>query len=187
MARGHDSNGVMKGKVGKLRILMVCMGNICRSPLAEVIVRAAVAKAGFSDLVEIDSAGTHACHSGEPPDVRARQVAARRGYDLSHRRARRVKADDFARFDCILAMDRANLEALERVCPPVHRRKLKLFAGYAPGSGAEEIPDPYYGGVDGFERVLELCEAASRGLLAVYLHEMAHDGHDPGSCVADRP
>lgn len=187
MARGRDSNDVMKGNVGKLRILMVCMGNICRSPLAEVIVRAAVAKAGFSDLIEIDSAGTHACHAGEAPDVRARQVAARRGYDLSHRRARRVKADDFARFDCIFAMDRANLKALERVCPPAHRPKLKLFAGYAQGGGAEEIPDPYYGGLDGFERVLDLCEAASQGLLARCLSEMAHDGHGQESCVPDCP
>lgn len=148
-----------------MKILMVCMGNICRSPLAEGVVRHLADHAGMAAAIEVDSAGTLAYHAGEQPDPRARKVAASRGYDLSGMRARRVAEDDFAHFDLVLAMDRQNLAALERVCPDEHLHKLRLFMDYAEGSDADEIPDPYYGGPDGFERVLDMCEAAARGLI----------------------
>lgn len=149
-----------------MRILMVCMGNICRSPLAEGVVRHLADKAGMDAFIEVDSAGTLAYHAGEQPDPRARKVAASRGYDLSKIRARRVADDDFSHFDLVLAMDRQNLAALERVCPEEHLHKLRLFMDYADNCEQDEIPDPYYGGPDGFEHVLDLCEAAARGLIA---------------------
>lgn len=152
---------------------MVCMGNICRSPMAEVVTRALVDKAGLSEQIELDSAGTHAYHAGEAPDARAQQVAAKRGYDLSRRRARKICDEDFGRFDYILAMDRANLAALERISPEQHRSKLKLFIAYAEGVAVDEIPDPYYGNIEGFERVLDMCEAAARGLVAAFAPEAA--------------
>lgn len=123
-------------------------------------------RAGASSLVEVGSAGTHGYHEGEPPDQRARKVAASRGYDLSALRARRVQAQDFSRFDLVLAMDRQNLAALCRACPTEHLAKLGLFLDYAEGLAIDEVPDPYYGGVEGFEKVLDLCEKAGRGLLA---------------------
>lgn len=134
--------------------------------MAEAVARTVTKQAGLAKQFKFDSAGTHAHHVGEAPDIRAKQVAAKRGYDLSGQRARRVKDEDFARFDYILAMDRANLAALERVCPPEYRSKLKLFVEFAEDVAADEIPDPYYGGIEGFERVLDLCEAAAHGLLS---------------------
>ena len=145
---------------------MVCMGNICRSPLAESVVRRLVDRAGMSGFIEVDSAGTLAYHAGEQPDPRAKKVAASRGYDLSGMRARRVAEDDFSHFDLVLAMDKQNLAAMERVCPEEYLHKLGLFMDYADDPGQDEIPDPYYGGPDGFERVLDMCEAAARGLIA---------------------
>lgn len=162
----------MKKSAKKLRILMVCMGNICRSPMAAVVARTFVARAGLSDRIEIDSAGTHAHHAGEAPDIRAKQVVAKRGYELSRHRARRISASDFAVFDRILAMDRSNLAALEDICPEQHRPKLELFMCYANGMDQDEVPDPYYGSIEGFERVLAMCESASRGLLASCLKEV---------------
>lgn len=149
-----------------LRILMVCMGNICRSPMAEAVARTFANQAGLAKKLEFDSAGTHGYHVGEAPDMRARQVAGKRGYDLAGLRARKINDDDFSRFDLVLAMDRANLAALRRICPAEQQPKLRLFAGYAEGEGADEIPDPYYGNIDGFERVLDLCEVSARGLIA---------------------
>ena len=147
----------------KVAILFVCMGNICRSPTAEGVFRHIVAEAGLEDLFEIDSAGTHAYHVGEPPDRRAQQAAARRGFTLSHLRARRVAPEDFERFHHIIAMDRDNLVMLHEQAGAVHRDKVRLFLDF--GSGPEtEVPDPYYGGATGFERVLDLVEDASRGL-----------------------
>ena len=146
-----------------MRILFVCLGNICRSPTAEVVFRA-VAQRDAPDLVlEIDSAGTEGYHVGELPDQRTRQ--ARRGYDMSALRARVVEADDFEHFDLILAMDRENLRALERRAPAHARERIRLFLEFAPEAGIGEVPDPYYGGPNGFEDVLDLIEAASRGLL----------------------
>ena len=148
----------------KTSILFVCMGNICRSPTAEGVFRRKVAEAGLDDLFEIDSAGTHAYHVGEPPDRRAQQAAARRGFSLSEIRARRVAAEDFERFQHIIAMDQDNLVVLREVAGPEQHSNIRLFLEYASGPETE-VPDPYYGGATGFERVLDLIEDASRGLL----------------------
>lgn len=149
-----------------MRILFVCMGNICRSPTAEGVFRRLVAERAPQLPLEVDSAGTHDYHVGEPPDVRAVQAAARRGIDLRHLRARQVRDEDFERFDLILAMDRDNRdELLER--SPVHsRERIRLFLEYARQPGVRDVPDPYYGGPLGFERVLDLAEEAAAGLLA---------------------
>ena len=148
-----------------IRILFVCMGNICRSPTAESVMRELAKREGLSSILEVDSAGTHTYREGELPDLRVRRTAASRGYDLSGIRARRVKDQDFTRFDCILAMDRQNLESLRRSCPSEHLSKLGLFLDYADGLALDEIPDPYYGGPEGFEKVLDLCELGAQGLL----------------------
>ena len=148
-----------------MRILFVCLGNICRSPTAEVVFRAVAAREAPDFVLEIDSAGTAGYHVGELPDRRTRQAALRRGYDMSALRARVVEPADFGNFDLILAMDRENLRALERRSPPEMRERLRLFLDFAPETGISEVPDPYYGGPNGFEDVLDLIEAASRGLL----------------------
>ncbi|HEV2443234.1 MAG TPA: low molecular weight protein-tyrosine-phosphatase [Steroidobacteraceae bacterium] len=148
-----------------MRILFVCLGNICRSPTAEVVFRAVASREAPDIVLEIDSAGTAGYHVGEQPDGRTRQAAARRGYDLSALRARVVEPRDFEYFDLILAMDRENLRALERRAPPDGRDRLRLFLEFAPETGISEVPDPYYGGPNGFEDVLDLIEAASRGLI----------------------
>ncbi len=149
-----------------MRILFVCLGNICRSPTAEVVFRAVSSREAPDLVLEIDSAGTAGYHVGELPDRRTRQAAARRGYDLSALRARVVEPDDFEHYDLILAMDRENLRALERRAPAHARDRLRLFLEFAPEAGVSEVPDPYYGGPNGFEDVLDLIEAASRGLVA---------------------
>lgn len=148
-----------------IRVLLVCMGNICRSPTAEGVLRAHVEQAGLADAVEIDSAGTHAYHVGEPPDPRSQKAAAKRGYELAHLRARRVTAADFLRFDLILAMDRENLDMLRDACPAEERHRVKLMLEFARNAKHDEVPDPYYGGPDGFERVLDLIEDAAVGLV----------------------
>lgn len=125
-------------------------------------------RAGLAAILEVDSAGTHGYHEGELPDQRARKVAASRGYDLSRLRARRVKEQDFSQFDHILAMDRQNLAILRRSCPAEHLPKLGLFLGYARNLAMAEVPDPYYGGIEGFEKVLNLCEAAAQGLIETF-------------------
>ncbi len=151
----------------RYQVLFVCMGNICRSPIAEGVTRSLAQRAGLAARIEFASAGTHGhYHKGEPPDPRARRVAARRGYDLSGIRARIVVEADFARYDRILAMDESNLSLLESICPEDERGKLGLFLAYAPELGLYEVPDPYYGAESGFERVLDLCERAANGLLA---------------------
>jgi protein-tyrosine phosphatase len=148
-----------------MKILFVCLGNICRSPTAEGVFRA-IAKREYPELVlEVDSAGTANYHVGAPPDRRTIAAARRRGYDLSSLRARQVDNDDFRRFDHVLAMDRANLSELQNRLLEGARAKLALFMSFAPEAGHEEVPDPYYGGVEDFERVLDLCEAAWRGQL----------------------
>lgn len=151
-----------------MRVLFVCMGNICRSPTVEGVARAVIRSAGLDDQFELDSAGTHDYHVGEAPDRRSQQAALTRGYDLSPLRARQVAKDDFARFDKILAMDLRNLTALRELCPLHLHHKLELFLQYADGFDDEEVPDPYYGGVTGFERVLDMAEAGVRGLIAAY-------------------
>lgn len=147
-------------------VLMICMGNICRSPTAEGVLRAKLAAAGLADRVQVDSAGTHAYHAGDPPDGRAQAHAARRGYDLSAARAREVRAEDYERFDLLLAMDWDNLALLQGDCPAGAERKLRRLMEFAPGAGSEVVPDPYYGGPQGFERVLDLVEQACDGLIA---------------------
>ncbi|HSR55523.1 MAG TPA: low molecular weight protein-tyrosine-phosphatase [Alphaproteobacteria bacterium] len=149
-----------------IRVLFVCMGNICRSPTAQGVFESLLAEAGLAHAIEADSAGTHGYHVGKPPDARATEAAAQRGIDLSGLRARRVVAADFHAFDLVLAMDRDNFRDLARIAPEGRADRLRLFLDYAPETGALEVPDPYYGGADGFERVLDLIEAASRGLLA---------------------
>jgi protein-tyrosine phosphatase len=149
---------------GKYSVLMVCMGNICRSPTAEGVLRHLAHEAGLQDRLRIDSAGTLDYHVGSPPDPRSQRHASRRGYDLSTLRARQVDAGDFERFDLILAMDWQNLEELLALCPQQHRHKLRRLMEFAPGAG-EVVSDPYYGGQDGFEAVLDHVEQACRGLL----------------------
>jgi protein-tyrosine phosphatase len=154
------------------RVLFVCTGNICRSPSAEGIFRRMVADAGLAHLVEADSAGTHGYHVGEAPDERSQAVARLRGYDLSPLRARKVEAADFQTFDLLIAMDRGHQAILTRMASAQGAHKVRLMMSYASGSGYEEVPDPYYGGPDGFELVLDLLEAASRGLLAAVSREL---------------
>jgi len=141
------------------------MGNICRSPTAQGVFEALVEQAGLAERIHIDSAGTHAYHIGEPPDKRATQAAARRGVDLTRQRARRVSADDFGTFDYVLAMDSGNLDDLMAICPDQHLEKVQLFLSFANTPSQLEVPDPYYGGTQGFERVLDLIEEGARGLL----------------------
>jgi protein-tyrosine phosphatase len=141
------------------------MGNICRSPTAEGVFRQVWAQHAPACRLEVDSAGTHAYHIGEPPDRRSQAAARSRGIDLSMLRARQVRADDFAAFDLILAMDRDNLRQLQRICPPALRSKLGLFLDFAADLPVDEVPDPYYGGEAGFETVLDLTERAAQGLM----------------------
>ncbi len=148
----------------KTSVLFVCMGNICRSPTAEGVFRHFVNEAGLADQIQVDSAGTHAYHVGEPPDHRAAAAAERRGISLRDIFARRIADTDFERFDYIIAMDEHNLNRLADQAPVEHRSKVQLFMSFASGLEAE-VPDPYYGGTAGFERVLDLVEEASRGLL----------------------
>jgi protein-tyrosine phosphatase len=149
-----------------VRVLFVCMGNICRSPTAQGVFAHLVESQGLTSLIQIDSAGTHAYHVGEPPDVRATQAAKKRNIELGSQRARRVTGDDFLDFDYVLAMDRNNYDDLISLCPTEHQSKLYLFLEFATGLGEDEVPDPYYGGITGFERVLDMIELASQGLLA---------------------
>jgi protein-tyrosine phosphatase len=147
-----------------MRILFVCMGNICRSPTAEGVARHVIKNNEMESIFEVDSAGTHAYHLGEAPDPRAQRAAQRRGVDLSRLRARRVDPEDFETFDLILAMDLDNLANLRSLCPPHHHGKLDLFMRYARRFDAEEVPDPYYGGDKGFDLVLDMVEDAAEGL-----------------------
>ena len=148
----------------KLSVLFVCMGNICRSPTAEGVFRHFVQEAGLADRIKIDSAGTHAYHTGEPADRRASAAAERRGYSLAACRARRVQAEDFENFNYIVAMDRLNHVTLIDRADAEHHDKIKLFLEFS-SAEEDEVPDPYYGGAAGFDKVLDLVEEASRGLL----------------------
>ncbi len=149
-----------------MKILFVCLGNICRSPTAEAVFRAVAAREAPELMIEVDSAGTAGYHVGEPPDLRTRQAARRRGYDMSSLRARIVEPRDFEDFDFILAMDRENLKVLNHRAPAGRARdRVQLFLEFAPDAATTEVPDPYYGGPNGFEEVLDLVEAATQGLL----------------------
>ncbi len=147
------------------RILLVCLGNICRSPLAQGVLEQRLRVSGLFHRVRADSAGTQGYHLGESPDPRAVEAAARRGYDISGQRARRVRDGDFQSFDYILAMDQDNLQQLTARCPAAEVGRLQLLMDFAPGPDRQDVPDPYYGGEDGFERALDLIEAAVDGLI----------------------
>jgi protein-tyrosine phosphatase len=148
-----------------MRVLFVCMGNICRSPTAEGVFRRALELHAPDLQVEIDSAGTHDYHVGSAPDRRAIAAARQRGIDLSNLRARRVNADDFARFDLILAMDEENLRELKSRARREYQERIRLIMEFAPAAISRSVPDPYYGGPQGFEDVLDLLEEAAQGLL----------------------
>jgi protein-tyrosine phosphatase len=157
----------------KFSILMVCMGNICRSPTAEAVLRQMLQDAELADAVRIDSAGTLDYHAGEPPDARSQRHAAKRGYDLSDLRARQVRPQDFEDFDLILAMDWQNLGELQDMCPPQHKHKLMRLMEFAPPGINDIVPDPYSGGSLMFERVLDHIEQACRGLLIFVRNRLA--------------
>jgi protein-tyrosine phosphatase len=148
-----------------MKVLFVCLGNICRSPTAEVVFRTLAEREAPELPIEVDSAGTAGYHVGEAPDPRTREAAQRRGYDLSSLRARIIEPGDFEHFDLILAMDRENQSVLHRRAPSDARSRVKLFLEFAPELEVADVPDPYYGGPNGFEEVLDLVEAAARGLL----------------------
>ena len=155
----------MGGQAQPIRVLMVCLGNICRSPTAEAVFRHHVRAAGLDDYIEVDSAGTGDWHCGDPPDPRTQRAAAKRSYDLSPLRARQVSRRDFADFDYLFAMDRQNLTELRALAPPGTEHKVSLFLEHG-ATGHDEVPDPYYRGHDDFELVLDLVEQASAALLA---------------------
>ncbi len=148
------------------RVLMVCLGNLCRSPTAEAMLRKKVHEAGLDDRIEVDSAGTADYHVGSPPDRRAIAHGERRGLAMAQLRGRQVSRDDFDRFDVILAMDDDNLAGLQRIRPADSRAQVALLMSYAPQAGSREVPDPYYGGAEGFETVLDLVESAADGFIA---------------------
>ena len=150
----------------RFSVLMVCMGNICRSPTAEGVLRHLVAQAGLQEAVLIDSAGTLDYHVGSPPDHRSQIHARRRGYELSGLRARQVHAPDFGKFDLILAMDWQNLKELEALCPPRHRHKIRRLMEFAPPGLSDIVIDPYNGRPEAFEMVLDHVEHACHGLLS---------------------
>jgi len=164
-----DSENI--GSENKVRVLFVCMGNICRSPTAEGVFRQVVEEAGLSHLIEIDSAGTHAYHIGNQPDRRSQAAALRRGFDLSAQQARKIEKQDFEQYTYILAMDKDNFANLSIICSADLVHKVTLFLEHGQNMSETEVPDPYYGGANGFEHVLDLIEDASQGLL---LHIRKH-------------
>ncbi len=147
------------------RVLLVCMGNICRSPTAEGVVRTYIKNNGLGNIVEVDSAGTHGYHVGEAPDSRTQRAAMARGYNLSQLRARKVARQDLDYFDLILAMDKSNLDNLRRMSPPEIHDRIRLFMDYARNFDDDEVPDPYYGLGHGFDLVLDMVEDAAQGLI----------------------
>lgn len=149
----------------KVAVVFVCLGNICRSPTAEGVFRHLVEQEGLSEWIRTDSAGTHAYHIGEQPDLRAQQTAKSRGVDLSDLRGRKAVENDFIEFDYILAMDDENYHNLNVICPSGSEDKLSLFLDFSKGYSETQVPDPYYGGDQGFDHVFDLVESASRGLL----------------------
>jgi protein-tyrosine phosphatase len=148
-----------------IAVCFVCLGNICRSPSAEAVMLHQVSRAKLADKIVVDSAGTGNWHIGQPPDERAQRAARKRGYDLSSLRGRQIGTEDFARFDLLIAMDDANAVALTDVCPPEHRTKIRLLMEFATRDDSRVVVDPYFGGDEGFERVLDQCEDACEGLL----------------------
>lgn len=154
------------------RILMVCTGNICRSPTAEGILRQKLAEAGLADRVSVDSAGTHSYHVDSPPSAAAIKAAKKRGYDLAPLRARKVRPEDYIQFDLILAMDRGHQALLEYDRPPGSSAKVRLFMDFAP-DGPDEVPDPYYGSRRDYEKALDLIESAMPGLIEALRRDLS--------------
>lgn len=148
-----------------VRVLFVCLGNICRSPTAHGVFESMAREVGLDGHIEVDSSGTGNWHVGHVPDERAVAEARQRGYDLSHLRARQVEVEDFRRFDIIVAMDHSNLTDLKVMQPEDSKAEVRLFLEFSPEAETDEVPDPYYGGVDGFAHVFQLIESASTGLL----------------------
>ncbi|MBP7064645.1 low molecular weight protein-tyrosine-phosphatase [Ferrovibrio sp.] len=148
-----------------MHILMICTGNICRSPTAEAVLRHHLHQQALHTSVQVDSAGTHDYHIGDPPDPRSIRTARAGGIEIGNLRARQLVAADFQRFDLLLAMDHGHLHAMQRLCPPGLRDKLRLYLEFAPDQPLREMPDPYYGKQDGFDLVLQLCHQASAGLI----------------------
>jgi protein-tyrosine phosphatase len=159
--------------MAKYRLLFVCLGNICRSPMAEGVFRQVAEEAGMSHLFDIDSAGMGDWHKGEAPDARAQKAARRRGIDISGQSARKVEREDFDDFDLLLAMDASNVADLYDIAPHDARHKIRRFLEYAPHLGTMDVPDPYYGGAAGFDHALDLIGAAARALLAELAEEKA--------------
>ncbi len=149
----------------KVKVLFVCLGNICRSPTAEGVFTHLVKQKGHEDLLEIDSAGTHAYHIGVSPDQRSQEAAKRRGVELGHLRGRKANSEDLDYYDYVIAMDHENYDNLQEISTESNRHKIKMFMSFATNADHDEVPDPYYGGEKGFERVLDLVENASKGLL----------------------
>lgn len=149
----------------KVNVLFICMGNICRSPTAEGVFTRLIRERGFDANIYVESAGTHAYHVGEAPDRRAQQAASKRNVALSHLRARQINSKDFDKFDYLLVMDSDNYANVMAICPQQQVDKVKHFLDYAPHLGRRDVPDPYYGGANGFEQVLDLIEAASAGFI----------------------
>jgi protein-tyrosine phosphatase len=159
--------------MNSIAVCFVCLGNICRSPSAEAVMRELVAQAKLSDRIVIDSAGTGDWHIGDAPDERAQHAAKKRGYDLSALRGRQIAVADFAHFDLFLVMDDANAIALTAICPPEHRDKIRLLMEFATRDDTRVVVDPYFGGAEGFETVLDQCEDACAGLLNALRTQLA--------------
>jgi protein-tyrosine phosphatase len=159
--------------MNKVSVCFVCLGNICRSPTAEAVMRRMVGQAGLDGRIHVDSAGTGDWHVGEAPDERAQRAGLRRGYDLAPLRGRQIGAADFEHFDLVVAMDEANVTALRQVAPPAARDKIHLLMEFAPQLETRVVADPYFGGEAGFETVLDQCEAACEGLLAALRTRLA--------------
>jgi protein-tyrosine phosphatase len=168
MRRGLHGN---RAGMAKYRLLFVCLGNICRSPMAEGAFRRAAVEKGVLDRFEIDSAGLGDWHVGQAPDDRAQKAAGQRGIDISGQIARQISREDFVRFDLLLAMDDSNYDDLAELAPRNARHKIRRFLDFAPHAGTKDVPDPFFGEAEGFDHALDLIEEAARGLLAELLCE----------------
>lgn len=167
-------------EIAVVNVLFVCLGNICRSPAAEGVLRALAQREGLGDAIHADSAATHDYHTGRRPDRRACDAAGKRGIDIAGHRARRTKAADFCRFDYVLAMDQWNLVDLRRICPPAALDRLHRFLDFASEAPLRDVPDPYHGGPRDFEEMMDLLELGARGLLR-HIREHIHEHHGSGS------